>query len=116
MQLISYPEQMKKLVNAYDAYTKLLTDELSELIPIATIHGWKSTRYEEGLRLRTEISDIKKNILGKSDIPVDRSDAISNFIQNFFSSQRSSTPKEQKALNEALKDSLKDKPDVDVEL
>ena len=53
----------KELIDTYDEYIKLLGEELNELIPFATQHGWKSTRYEAGKMLRDKISSIRKNIL-----------------------------------------------------
>lgn len=36
-------------------YIALLRAELRELIPFAFPHGWKSTRHEEGKRLRARL-------------------------------------------------------------
>ncbi len=44
-----------RLVDAFIEYQKLLCEELDELVPIASAHGWKSLRYEEGVRLRAKI-------------------------------------------------------------
>lgn len=38
-----------------DEYIKLLEDELNETVPIAALHGWKSSRYEKGVELRNKI-------------------------------------------------------------
>lgn len=49
----------KQLEKAYEDYIKLLGEELSELVSIATVRGWKSTRTQEGERLRMIIYDLK---------------------------------------------------------
>ena len=49
----------KELITAYDNYIKLLGDELGELVPAASLHGWKSHRYDEGVELRARIEKIK---------------------------------------------------------
>ena len=53
---------MNELINAYEEYIKLLTDELDDLVGLAVSHGWKSHRYEEGKRLRELIEDKKKSL------------------------------------------------------
>ena len=47
-----------KLEKAYQDYIALLCDELDDLVSMATVHGWKSTRYERGLELRAEIKQL----------------------------------------------------------
>lgn len=49
---------MQKLLDLQSEYIKLLGDELEEVVPIASIHGWKSSRYEAGLKLREEIKQV----------------------------------------------------------
>lgn len=44
-----------EIILKYQEYVKLLVDELNEIAPLATVHGWKSSRYEQGKRLREEI-------------------------------------------------------------
>ena len=49
------PERILDLLRRLDLwqkYAKLLGDELTEIIPYMVNHGWHSTRYEEGKRLR----------------------------------------------------------------
>lgn len=43
------------LIKKQKEYIQLLTDELTEIVAIAAIHGWKSQRFEKGKELRQEI-------------------------------------------------------------
>lgn len=52
----------KLLLQKYEEYNKLISDENSELAVFAMIHKWQSTRYEQGLKLRTEINELKKEL------------------------------------------------------
>lgn len=40
-------------------YITFISEELDETVTIATIHGWKSSRYEEGEKRRLEIEEIE---------------------------------------------------------
>jgi len=53
---------MKRLVGLLDSYIELLQDELNEVVTYAESHGWKSTRYEEGVALRKEIKEERTAI------------------------------------------------------
>ena len=48
----------KKLIQAYDKYIELLGEELDELMSIASIRGWKSSRIDEGKKARKIIKDV----------------------------------------------------------
>jgi len=50
--LLSKIKELESLIIHQTDYIKLLTDELDEVCVLASTHGWKSTRYEEGKRLR----------------------------------------------------------------
>ena len=58
-------KQSQDLDNDYieilEQYNSLLGEELRETITIASIHGWKSSRYEQGklLRDKMEVLSIK---------------------------------------------------------
>ena len=39
-------------------YIKLLIDEIEDLVEIATRHGWKSKRYEEGKKIRSQLKAL----------------------------------------------------------
>ena len=43
------------LVEALGAYVQLLEAELDETVTWAAVHGWRSSRFEEGERLRAAI-------------------------------------------------------------
>ena len=45
----------KELIKLYGEYIVLLGLELDEVVPLAYMHGWKSTRYEQGKKLRKQI-------------------------------------------------------------
>ena len=47
-------------IKELESYVKFLTDELDELAPIAHVHGWRSTRTEEGENRRIRIRATKK--------------------------------------------------------
>jgi len=51
---------MDELIEAQDKYIKLLIEELDETVPIASIHGWKSSRFEIGKQMRNDIDMLKK--------------------------------------------------------
>ncbi len=44
-----------KLHTAYQNYIGLLAKEIGEAAGFLSIHGWKSSNYEEGVKLRAEI-------------------------------------------------------------
>lgn len=48
------------LVAKQDEYIDLLTKEGGECAVLASVHGWKSKRYEAGCKLRAEIEQLKK--------------------------------------------------------
>lgn len=51
---------LKALVNVQEEYIKLLSDELTEVVPIAHAHGWKSKGFYVGKTLRGKIAEFKK--------------------------------------------------------
>lgn len=52
--------RMKAERKAVDEYIKLLSDETVELMSYAVSHGWRSTRGEEGKRMRKKIQSCRK--------------------------------------------------------
>ena len=52
----------EKLIQSYDKYIELLGEELDELMLIASIRGWKSSRIDEGKKARNIIEDIKDHV------------------------------------------------------
>ena len=62
--ITAHKSDIKKITEAYDAYIKLLGDEINDLISVANVHGWQTTRYEQGVKCREKIEIVKKEILG----------------------------------------------------
>ena len=58
-------DKLTELVQALEEYITLLGKELDEVIPMAAVHGWKSTRFEEGKKLRALISAQREKMGGK---------------------------------------------------
>lgn len=48
-----------KYIQKLEEYQKLLGDELDEVVVMMSIHGWKSSRVEQGIKLRAELSSLK---------------------------------------------------------
>jgi hypothetical protein len=55
-------EQVMELLELKDEYIQLLTDELTELVSSAYVHGFRSTRVEAGESLRQKIKALEKII------------------------------------------------------
>jgi hypothetical protein len=56
---------VERLINAYEEYISLLTDELHELAELASVHGWNSSRYELGNEMRKKIINLKEVVAGE---------------------------------------------------
>jgi len=48
-----------QLIEAYDEYIKLLTEELNSIVSFASVHGWKTSNYEAGVKCREKIAKLK---------------------------------------------------------
>ena len=48
------------LVAKLDEYIAVLGDELNDTATIAVFHGWKSKRYDEGVKMRKEIDALRR--------------------------------------------------------
>lgn len=57
--LNGFPER-DALIKKQQEYIKLLVDELNEIVTTVAQHGWRSTRVEEGERLRAEIQTLEE--------------------------------------------------------
>ncbi len=55
----SNEDRKDKLIEKLEEYIKMLGEEIDSMIVMASIHGWKSTRGEQGEKLRKEITEIK---------------------------------------------------------
>lgn len=52
-------EVAREIFEAYDAYIKLLGEEIDTLAPLAIAHGWRSIREEAGQQCREKIEGLK---------------------------------------------------------
>ena len=50
-------EALEKCNAAHAEYIKLLGDELDEIVPLAAAHGWASSNYARGNKLRDKICE-----------------------------------------------------------
>ena len=50
---------VRQLIEAYDLYLVLLGEELNSLTGVAYVHGWRSSRVEEGKAWREKIAELK---------------------------------------------------------
>jgi hypothetical protein len=57
-------EERKRVCEVYDRYIALLAEELNDTAVLAMVHGWTSSRIEQGEKLRAEIKALKG---GKDD-------------------------------------------------
>ena len=48
-----------ELITALEEYVELLSDEITELAGLASVHGWKSSRYKQGVKCREKILKLK---------------------------------------------------------
>ena len=53
--------RLEKLEVLYKKYIELLGEELKEVVPIAVVHRWESTRYEAGVKLRKKIKELQED-------------------------------------------------------
>jgi len=52
------PRVPSELIKAFQEYIVLLGKELDEVVPMASVHGWKSSRFEEGKKIREKIHNL----------------------------------------------------------
>lgn len=52
--------ELRELVKAYQDYTQLLGDEINDTAAVAYLHGWRSSRYEQGKVLREKIKQLEE--------------------------------------------------------
>lgn len=52
----------KKLVTALEEYNQLALDELNDVMPIAHVHGWRSSRVGQGKEIRETIKQLKTQL------------------------------------------------------
>lgn len=56
-------QAVENLTSAYEDYIKILSDEITEMVPVASVHGWRSQRVKDGQRAREEIKALKEGLL-----------------------------------------------------
>lgn len=57
-----FSKPQNELVKALEDYIVLLGKELDEVVPMASVHGWKSSRFEEGKKMRKKIKALNKDL------------------------------------------------------
>ncbi|MFA5388886.1 MAG: hypothetical protein WC312_03930 [Candidatus Omnitrophota bacterium] len=57
-----YMKWVEEIIKIDEDYIALLKEELDEVVSIAYIHGWKSSRIKEGEEARKAIAEIKARI------------------------------------------------------
>lgn len=67
-------DNVDALIAALDEYAALLAEEDQELATLATIHGWKSSRYERGVELRARIARLRVSDRTESPEPASGED------------------------------------------
>lgn len=86
-------DKRDELIAKLEEYQKLLIDEIDDLAGLAYVHGWRSSRYEQGEKLRKEIANLKLEIKSEehriSNIDVTNAiDLIQYFIGLYQKSQK----------------------------
>lgn len=56
-----------ELIKAYEDYINLLSDELNDCVPIAHVHGWRSSRADQGQAARDKIENIKRRLQNETN-------------------------------------------------
>lgn len=57
-------ELLTELLETTTEYIDLLHEELAETAQIASVHGWKSSRHLQGVKIRVKIDELKRKIKG----------------------------------------------------
>ena len=55
-------EAMTELIKTYDEYLAMIGEELHELVPLANLHGWKSSQYLKGVVYRDNIAKLTEAV------------------------------------------------------
>jgi hypothetical protein len=63
--VLSRMNVLHDLVQTQEEYIELLREELHEIVPLASVHGWKSSRADKGIELRERIDRAKNTLEGK---------------------------------------------------
>lgn len=57
-KLIKERDEAREIAAVFKEYAQLLGDEINEMAVFASVHGWKSSRIEQGKVLREKIKQI----------------------------------------------------------
>jgi hypothetical protein len=52
-------DEARELAGAYKEYAQLLGDEIDDMVILAHVHGWRSSRVEQGKVLREKIKQLE---------------------------------------------------------
>lgn len=55
-------KKQEELIKAHISYEKILSNEINDLIGVAYVHGWESSRVNEGKIARENINKINNEI------------------------------------------------------
>jgi hypothetical protein len=60
-EILKTPDEKIKdsIITAQDKYISILSEEISGMVGIASVHGWKSTSSDNGAEARTRINTLK---------------------------------------------------------
>jgi|SRR6187402_3378467 len=54
--------KQQELIEELKSYISFLNEEINDLIGIAHVHGWRSTRVKEGVERRLRIEELEREI------------------------------------------------------
>ena len=54
--------KLKELVKLQEEYINMCIDELDEVCLIASVHGWKSSRWDLGVEMRNRLERANKEL------------------------------------------------------
>lgn len=54
--------KLRELIFHQSELINLLGDEINDLSPLACMHGWRTTRFEQGEKIRRNIQKILKEL------------------------------------------------------
>ena len=58
-------QEVGEIFTVYDKYTAAMSAELNEVVPLSMVHGWHTSRFEQGKTCREEIANLKIKYLGR---------------------------------------------------
>lgn len=53
---------MSEIITKYEEYVKLLNEEFDSIATMAYVHGWRSTKVEQGEKIRAEIASLNSQL------------------------------------------------------